>query len=280
MKKIILIALAAAMLMLAFVACEPRETLEGKTPEEAIELISKTMEQDDGLAYKSTCTGTGSVNVMNMFEYTVELEMDFAAKKVGEGEDATVSSTSNVKTSYSGTGTAEAGSVDISTVIVDGTVYVTYSDGEDVIKYKTTVEALEDADDLGAATNNAADLIDWEKIAELENVTIEKNDEGKFEITVESITADVINDMVSSVMGGMGGAGSDSELGNITDLEFVITANFEGFCEAIDMSFTLDIEGTDASFDYHFEFEKLGADFNIEAPKDAEEYEDIKDIFN
>lgn len=269
----VLVLLVASILTLSSCAAAP---LEGKTADEALEIINTKMTAQTAL--KTTMDMDISLDMPNIMTLTVGMEGTNTMKQSEDSllMDVLMDMTMSMESDLIGNQSTDA----TSTMKYDGTtLYMTSSAGEGEDTYEDKQKATADKDALlaamaGASGGNLTMNQDWNDWTGMKNATIEKK-EDKYILTATE-SEDALTDAILGAADSISGMGGELE---VTALSITMTCAPDGFCEKVelDMDVTLSVEGMDAAMGITLvaKYEKAPADFAVSAPADAAEYEEV-----
>lgn len=271
MKKLFALLTVALLLVATLTSCMS-QPLDGKTADEALEIINTKMTAEKAL--KVALDMDLSLDMPNIMDLTVDMKVTTAMKQT---EDSLLADgLMNVSMSMEGALIGSQSTNATTTMKYDGTtLYMTSAEGEEVTD---KMKATADRDALLAAMNssdsNPTFNIDWDDWTAMKNVAIEKKD-GKYILTATEVSDD-FRDAILGATDSLGALGGELE---VTAASVTMTCSPDGFCEkiVIGMDITLSVQGMDATMrlDATAEYEKLASDFAVSAPADAADYEEV-----
>lgn len=274
MKKLFALLTVALLLVATLTSCMS-QPLDGKTADEALEIINTKMTAEKGL--KVALDMDLSLDMPNIMDLTVDMKGTTSMKQT---EDTLLMDVlMNMSMSMEGALVGSQSTNATSTMKYDGTtLYMTSAagEGEDAA---AKMKATADKDALLAAMANSSGSnptinIDWNDWTAMKNAAIEKKD-GKYILTASEVSDD-FRDAILGATDSLGALGGELE---VTAVSVTMTCSPDGFCEkiVIGMDITLSVQGMDATMrlDATADYEKLASDFAVSAPADAADYEEV-----
>lgn len=275
MKKLFALLTVALLLVATLTSCMS-QPLDGKTADEALEIINTKMTAEKAL--KVALDMNISLDMPNIMDLTVDMKGTTSMKQTEDTLLMDFLMNMNMTMSMAGVLAGNQSMNATSTMKYDGTtLYMTSAEGEDAA---AKMKATADKDALLAAIANSSDSnptinIDWNDWTAMKNAAIEKKD-GKYILTASEVSDDFRDAILGATDSSLGALGGELE---VTAASVTMTCSPDGFCEkiVIGMDVTLSVQGMDATMrlDATAEYEKLASDFAVSAPADAADYEEV-----
>ena len=267
MKKLFALLTVALLLVATLTSCMS-QPLDGKTADEALEIVNTRMSAIKGA--KTEMNMDMKLAIPSIISYDISTDITVSQKQTDTALYLDMRMEMDMGVLGSGS----------TTMLYDGaTLYMATEAAGETAKSKCDVDKANFEEQLGSASVSAN--TDWSGMTDLVNATIEKKD-GKF-----IITATEVGDAFRDALLGQSGSGDMVNISALTLSEASVTfvVQPDGFCESatVTMKGSMVSEGITMTLEIVAEmtYTALPADFTVSAPQDADTYETVtpEDMF-